>query len=142
MSYQIPEHLKAVVYSFINICQDNIRTILNTPVTLSIQVHHSRLTTEQIKTMVVNEYRISWITILSKNRRRPVVNARMAYCWLCRIYLKHTFTRIAESINRDHTTIINAFQTMQGFIDTHDESVKTLHSIIEKINKMYESKEV
>lgn len=66
---------------------------------------------------------VTGMNIFAKNRKRNVVEARMLYGLLLR-EIGHSLPAIAESLNKDHTTIIHYVRTMKGLLDTDKEILR------------------
>lgn len=57
---------------------------------------------------------VSEKNIKSKSREKEFVFARHVFCYLAKKYTGHTLKAIGQYINRDHTSIIHAIQTMNN----------------------------
>jgi len=70
--------------------------------------------------------------IVGKCRERQLVRVRHYYCYIGHSFYKKFFSlkKLAEPINRDHTSIINGRDSIRDYIDTEDAF------IIENINKI------
>jgi Bacterial dnaA protein helix-turn-helix len=60
---------------------------------------------------------VTGVSILAKNRKRSVVEARMIYATLLR-EAGYSLTHIAETIKKDHTTIIHYIQSLKDLRET------------------------
>lgn len=54
----------------------------------------------------------------AKNRKREVVNARIAFSWICRKFLKLNYSFIGRTIQKDHATIIHYTKNFEGIYKT------------------------
>lgn len=61
--------------------------------------------------------------ILTKNRKRKVVEARMMFSLLM-VELNYPLTHIGEYLDKDHTTVIHHRRTMRGLIETDNEMLR------------------
>lgn len=61
--------------------------------------------------------------ILTKNRKRKIVEARMMFSLLM-VELNYPLTHIGEYLGRDHTTVIHHRRTMRGLIETDNEMLR------------------
>lgn len=67
------------------------------------------MTPEEIKELVEKYYGIEDIGI--NNRRADYVAARVVYFMLCRRNTSASYQKMAELVNRDHSTVVHALKT-------------------------------
>lgn len=113
--------LPAIV-KIISDTQEMLSALCGTKVTLAMSMNTFEITLTAIQTKVCDMYGVSWAQIAGAGRRTDIVDARFAYCWLCKNFLKMTLKRIAETINRDHTSVIHALNEVQRRMEVGDDA--------------------
>ncbi|UUM19814.1 DnaA/Hda family protein [Mycoplasma sp. 1578d] len=84
---------------------------------------NKKITPEEIIERVCKYYQIHSREIYSKTRRSNVVIARHMIINLIKIILDYSSTKIGQILNKDHSTILNAFKKFETQIKA-DSSVK------------------
>ena len=88
---------------------------------------------EEVKELIrVVEY-VFGCDIMSKKRKRHIVNARMVVSYILRLK-GNTFSSIAEVINRDHSTIIHYVNNIESYLKS-DDAFKTQY---EEVKELYD----
>jgi hypothetical protein len=96
------------------------------------------LTIEDIITVACRAFEIPKELILSKSRKRELVQVRQLIAYVCRENLKINLSIIGKKLgNRDHSTVIHACQTIQDFLDTKDQITLSNLSILNHALKRY-----
>lgn len=70
------------------------------------------------------------VDITEQTRKRDVITGRMIYYALLRD-MNHSWTSIARSVNKNHATIISAYQTFEDLIDYDYELQESLQRVKE-----------
>lgn len=55
--------------------------------------------------------------ILSQSRKFEIVSARHLFCYVAYIHNRYTLSSIGLFINRDHSTVINAVQQFENYLE-------------------------
>lgn len=76
-----------------------------------------------IRRYVCRQYQIRWGHIILPSRKQTVVDARKCYCYLLRRYSGESFPRIAKNIQRDHSTVIAAIESIKDLLHVKDEAI-------------------
>ncbi len=88
---------------------------------LKILVHLDYKSGTGFKTVVKTAAIINNVSVgdmMSKNRQRPIVNARNFVYWFLREQ-GYSLTSIGEKFDRDHATVINGLRGLQQDLDTN-----------------------
>lgn len=59
--------------------------------------------------------------ISGKDRMKKIVITRQLYCYIAREHFRYNLTEIANSINKDHTTVIHSYRNVKNMLDVDDE---------------------
>lgn len=90
---------------------------------------------DYIKKIVSNYYTIPVEDLSSKNRSQKIVFPRHVAMYISRQLTDLSLIKIAESFNKDHSTVIHAIEKVESLI-SEDETVKDeVEAIIEKIEE-------
>ena len=71
--------------------------------------------------------------IQNKSRERKLTDARHVYCYLMRKHTTLSLKVIGNTINRDHTTVINSMEACKNLLDAKDPVVLNAITEIERI---------
>lgn len=76
-------------------------------------------------------------------RQRPIVELRSIYCYIGR-NMGYSLKAIGQSLNRDHTTVINSLTSFKNLMETQDYFPEVYNAIFKDIRKnvipeLYES---
>lgn len=87
----------------------------------------------QLRAIISNVTGISWKDMASKSRKKEIVTARFMYCVYARALTGLSLKSIGLNLGgRDHTTVLNALQTVKDLLDTRDVVVTDMMT---KINE-------
>lgn len=121
--------------------QENIRDLEGTVITLFAQATLNRkeidldlaksvlknfvktsskeISIEDIQKMVAKFYNLNYDDLLSKSRKREIVQARQITMYLAKKFTGSTFKGIGTHFaGKDHTTVIHSCQTVENYLDT------------------------
>jgi chromosomal replication initiation ATPase DnaA len=89
----------------------------------------------------ISEYfDVSWFDIIGRKRYRHIVEARHAYCYIMRTFTSATVVSIGKSINRDHTSVLHARDTVQDLLDCKNETmVKAINHLMKTLGLAHET---
>lgn len=128
------------IYSIVTKAEDSIYEIIGNRVKLIPHVE-TKINDDkvniikkdlQLRQIICTVTGFKWEKIISKSRKRELVNARFMYAFFAKKMLSGvTLKTIGQTIGgRDHTTAIHAIQTVNDMVDTNDAVTLDL---IEKI---------
>ncbi len=80
-------------------------------------------TPENIKQLICKYYKVEPDLLRSKSRKKVHAYPRNIYIYLCRQYTDETLEHIAETINRSHSTVLYASETVEHKMKT-DPKIK------------------
>lgn len=93
---------------------------------------------EEVLKVVSEEFGVTMEGIISKSRKKELVNARFAFFAALRIKMNINLTEIGKiTSSRDHTSIIHGLQEFKNRYDTEDEFKKTVSRIFGMLNIKY-----
>jgi chromosomal replication initiator protein len=69
-------------------------------------IKFTKCKSDKIIDLICTNYKVSFDDIKSKSRKRNVVMARQLICYFIYEHTKLTLIKVAEMLNRDHSTII------------------------------------
>lgn len=80
---------------------------------------------------IYHQSSITWLDIQGTSRSRDLVELRQMYCFICRThnYLA-SLEAIGTTINRHHTTILYAVDSIKNLLAAGDERITNLHNYI------------
>lgn len=78
---------------------------------------------ESAKKLVCQYYKIDPLILKSKSRKKIHAFPRNVYIYLCRNFTEMTVEEIGKSINRSHSTVVYAYETIEKKMKT-DQKVK------------------
>ncbi|BAV94014.1 chromosomal replication initiator protein DnaA [Ichthyobacterium seriolicida] len=97
-----------------------------------INNNSEKITIVHILNTVSNHLGISIDDIKSKSRRREIVQGRQISMYLCKKYTQQSLHTIGEKVgNRNHTTVVHSFKTVNNLKDTDSHFRNTLEKIEE-----------
>lgn len=88
---------------------------------------------EKIIKEICSRYDVKWSSILSKNRKRCIVDARRLYCGILRNVFGLTFEKIGTILNKNHATIVHNIKMHDNFISV----LKSYKKNYEEIESMF-----
>ncbi len=74
----------------------------------------------------------------ARSRVRELVELRNIYCHIARL-MGYSFSTIAKSLGKDHTTIIHNVESFRDLLDTDDAFRQKYSTILSHIKQQYES---
>ena len=89
------------------------------------------ITTQSIKKLVCQYFKVEPVMLSSKSRKRIHSYPRNLYVYLCRRHTDTTVEDIAKSINRKHSTVLYASEAIEQKIKV-DRKVKNQVSFLEQ----------
>jgi len=92
-----------------------------------------KITKEEILEIIADECGITVSQILTKSRKREVINGRFIFCGIMNDYFSYTLKRIGGVIGRDHTTIIHAVRKFRDRIRNEDDFKELVKGVYNKI---------
>ena len=100
-----------------------------------IKTSSKDITIEAIQNLVCDHLQIGYDKLLSKTRKREIVQARQITMYLSKVFTKNSLKTIGEHFGgRDHTTVIHSCQTVKDLMDTDilfKETVLELHQKVQ-----------
>lgn len=133
-SHYIEINALPAVNQIISDAEEKLSAICGSKVTVLIKVpNKEEINLLAIQRHVCDAFDVSWSDVASKSRKKSDnrVYARFAYCYLCRQFLAGlSLKSIAETIHRDHTTVIHAVGKVQDYLDTNDKVIAPMVGII------------
>lgn len=92
------------------------------------------LTAGEIRDAVAEAYRLSPDDLMSKSRKRPVVDARHVAMHFCKILTPLSLEAIGKRFgNRDHSTVIHACRAVQARLDTDPLFVEEVEHLAKRL---------
>lgn len=128
--------IKVVAYASLKNTKDiNVDLASEALKELIIEKDKKVIDLDYIKEVVASFYSISVQDLYSKSRAQNIVFPRHIAMYISRTMTDLSLIKIAESFNRDHSTLIHAIEKIENLI-IDDETVKDeIDAIIEKIQK-------
>lgn len=74
---------------------------------------------------VCRKYKVHPHDVVGRVNTRAAIDARQEYCYRCRRELNASFPRIGKAINRDHTTVLYAYDKLVKLRRPVDSKPKT-----------------
>ena len=113
--------------------KENINLALAKKVTQQIvNVDASEISLERIRTAVCDYFKITPEIIVSKTRKREIVQARQITMYLVRNLTKASLSSIGSQMGgKDHATVLHACSTVSDLIDT-DRNIRRYVSDLER----------
>ena len=97
-----------------------------------MNVESSEISLERIRNTVCDYFKISPETIVSKTRKREIVQARQIAMYLVRNLTKTSLTSIGSQMGgKDHATVLHACSTVSDLIDT-DRNIRRYVADLER----------
>ncbi len=99
-----------------------------------IKSSYHELKIEDIQHMVCEHYGVLYDSLLSKSRKREIVQARQITMYLAKKFTKNSLKSIGEHFaGKDHTTVIHSCQTVENLMETDAEYRDKLSEILQKV---------
>lgn len=84
-----------------------------------VKTSNKEINIEEIQKMVSKFYNLSYNDLLSKSRKREIVQARQITMYLAKKFTGNSLKAIgAHFSGKDHTTVIHSCQTVENYLDT------------------------
>lgn len=128
------------IKELINKWQTELREKTNDEVSLiAVQLEKSRMSFDELKRIVCELTGITPQRLVHKTQTRDVVFARFIVAYFAREYLKLSYPKITEKLERkDHTIALKGVRKIKDFIHIGDKEVcgivAKINSEIEKFN--------
>ncbi len=90
-----------------------------------------------LKKIVCKEFYTNWDDVLSRKRNRNVAAARHTYMHCLRKYFNEQLVLIADQMNRDHTSVIHAINSIKNFYEVSDPIIKKIENVKQKYNDAF-----
>lgn len=141
--HDIPADVYPVIFKIVNDVEFQLSELLGSKVTMKLELGESTLTKSdalkmRLQNLVCNEFSLPWSTIIKRDRRRNVVDAKKAYCFLAIEYLKQTCMQTGKDLHKDHTTAIYLRRAARKMIDINDDLAYKIDNIKKSL---YENKD-
>jgi len=94
-----------------------------------------RITIDSINEMVCRSYMISPKELLSKSRKKLLVEARNIIMYLCRKYTNNSLETIGKTYGRSHATVIHAIKKIDKEKNLNSSTAKKLVFLTNKIEQ-------
>lgn len=95
------------------------------------------ITIELIQEIVASNYQIKIQDLTAKSRVRRLVVPRQIAMYLCRKLTDISLPQIGKNFgDRDHTTVIHAFDKIQGEVEKNPKLKNTVNDLINKIKRI------
>jgi len=94
--------------------------------------HHDQHRCHEIASEVCRVCHVTMQDLMSRRRNKEAVNARQMYFWIARNKTGASFPHMAEVIDKDHSTAINAIKLSRNRFNESDWIVKleeALHAL-------------
>jgi hypothetical protein len=85
---------------------------------------------------VANQHFVTLEEIISKSRKREIVDARMQAMVIFYGYLFYSLKRIGLLFNRDHSTVLHAINTTNDLIRINNIYAKQFHKCVQSVKKV------
>ncbi len=100
----------------------------------NIVLKHYKITVEDIKKTVCNEFGISIKDMVSKSRKQSIVRPRQIAIFLARRHTDHPIEAIGRSFNRYHATVIHSINVVQKEMKLKSDVSRQVDLIEKKLN--------
>ena len=90
---------------------------------------------EGIRELVCKYYKISPQMLASKSRKKIHTYPRNIFIYLCRTHTEETLERISKAVNRSHSTVLYAFETVGRKISAEAKVRKEVEFLSRKIKE-------
>ncbi|MBQ6577126.1 MAG: chromosomal replication initiator protein DnaA [Bacteroidales bacterium] len=87
------------------------------------------LTIDKVKRVVCQYFNISDASLLSKSRKRELVQARQIAMYMSRTLLNVSLATIGSEMGKDHATVVHACSTVSSLIETYPDFRKYVKDI-------------
>lgn len=99
-----------------------------------ISTSQKELDIAAIQKMVADFYNLSYDILLSKSRKREIVQARQITMFLAKKFTRNSYKAIGQHFSgKDHTTVIHSCQTVENLLETDFEYKEQFLKIQQKV---------
>ncbi len=103
-------------------------------VSQAIRIEKKVLSIQDIQKVVCDYFQVEESVMLSKTRKREIVQARQVTMFLAKKYTNNSFSRIGAIVGRkDHATVLHACKTIQDQIDVNESFRTNIKEIENKL---------
>jgi len=111
-----------------------MKSIINPYIYAGLSKPKEELETDYIMLKVCKHFGISVDTLRSANRERNNIKARCYYIHILTTFKHTTLHRIADSINRDHSSIIHLRDKFKSELEIYEDARIPYRKFLEDIN--------
>ena len=112
--------------------EDQLTALCGYPVSIALNVHREELNETVLARLVCDEFGVKWKDVVDHSRMQHLVRARIAYAYLCRVWLKKSLMRTGALLGRDNTSIINYLDQVQNEKGPYMDGIRAAIQNIEK----------
>ena len=99
-----------------------------------IKTNDKEITIENIQKMVCEYFEIGYDKLLTKNRKRNIVQARQITMYLAKAHTKQSLKAIGKHFGgRDHTTVIHSCSTVKNLMDSDSKFRENVVELQQKV---------
>jgi chromosomal replication initiator protein len=99
----------------------------------SVELSKYNMSKEEILEIISQECDVSLSEILTRCRKKEVVNARFIFCAVMKKHFTYSLKRIGAIVHRDHTSVIHALNEFNNRYKNEDIFKSTVNKIYNKI---------
>lgn len=104
------------------------------PAKISKNYLRSKITPEQVMSIVAKNYGITSADILSRVRKQEMCDARHTFCAIMRKQFRYSLKSIGQMVSgRDHTTAIHSIQTFEDRCKNEEDYKEFTDKIITEV---------
>jgi chromosomal replication initiation ATPase DnaA len=114
-------------------CRREVEVILDKPVKLELKIESTVSPPEIIsllKATICETFNVTWEQISSKDRKTEIKLARHFFCHFTKTLLGLGCAAVGRLINKDHTTVLNAWAVIRNDLSTHEAKTVRYHKIL------------
>ena len=97
------------------------------------KLEHTKERDDQVIHEICSRYNVKWTSILSKSRKRGIIDPRRLYCGILRNVFGLTFHQIGKILNKNHATIVHNTKIHDNFV----RILKSYKNNYEEIESMF-----
>ena len=99
----------------------------------SVELSKYNMSKEEILEIISQECDVSLSKILTRCRKKEVVNARFIFCAVMKRHFTYSLKRIGSIVHRDHTSVIHAIEEFDNRLKNEDHFKSMVNKIYNKI---------
>jgi len=99
----------------------------------SVELSKYKMSKEEILEIISQECDVSLSEILTRCRKKEVVNARFIFCAVMKRHFTYSLKRIGAIVHRDHTSVIHAIEEFDNRLKNEDHFKSMVNNIYSKI---------